>query len=552
MSSKEPCVTEGGKTPIQRRQQSLRPEEPPPDSPGPGVKRVPVKPLSEKMEGDGCGLPPARLAAEMNMSAAAMESLLFHTYHDQQNRVLQSRNFQPEPKSRVNILHICCKDSEPRFLKGQGTKQVECLLERIPTETCECHRLIVLMVNLEKSSDSTFGHKASISRNLAETISTKYDIHPGFMADMIGRTNYWSAVERSKGKRGGSEEFEFFCQHPRWNPTNTYTKGSHSAPCSVYMHYSRPQRLTLYIISAAESGDVDWYPSLLRRLGLGDGQAQPPKKGQTALRSSPFELHAILSYRAFEQSTAYVGNVRVRLMDQIEQVNNYSNEGGKARLPDGIKSRSAMEDRIMLESITKQLHFVSQAADTGIASAHMAIKVAETMLDAHSRLVMASEEQAGPAGVFIRDTDTTLKYIRDSFHCQKDWLTTYKARKDTAMNFVFNIVTQQDSATNVDISYKMSNDSSSMNAITILTLIFLPGTFLSTLFSSSAFQTTEEGTARTTNFFIPFVITGIILTFVCWCTWYYRGRLSVWRQYLRLRAARALAKEKLGDVEDSA
>jgi hypothetical protein len=63
------------------------------------------------------------------------------------------------------------------------------------------------MVNLEKSTGSTFGQKASISRDLAETISTKYNIHPGFMADMIGRPNYWSAVERSKGKTGGSDEF---------------------------------------------------------------------------------------------------------------------------------------------------------------------------------------------------------------------------------------------------------------------------------------------------------------------------------------------------------
>jgi hypothetical protein len=197
-------------------------------------------------------------------------------------------------------------------------------------------------------------------------------------------------------------------------------------------------------------------------------------------------------------------------------VNNYSNEAGKGRLLTGIMSRSAMEDRIMLENITKQLHLVSQAADTGIASAHMSIKLAEKMLDTHSKLVMASEEHVGPAGVFIRDTDTALKYVRDSFYCQKDWLNTYKARKDTAMNFVsgsclpfplpysaaggsavaecaltddqvFNMVTQQDSATNVDISYKMSNDSSSMNAITILTLIFLPGTFLSVSFAYQTF-----------------------------------------------------------------
>lgn len=43
---------------------------------------------------------------------------------------------------------------------------------------------------------------------------------------------------------------------------------------------------------------------------------------------------------------------------------------------------------------------------------------------------------------------------------------------------MFNIVTQQDSAANVDIAIKMAHDGSSIKAITILTMIFLPGTFV--------------------------------------------------------------------------
>lgn len=43
---------------------------------------------------------------------------------------------------------------------------------------------------------------------------------------------------------------------------------------------------------------------------------------------------------------------------------------------------------------------------------------------------------------------------------------------------MFNVVTQQDSAANVDIAIKMAHDSSSIKAITILTMIFLPGTFV--------------------------------------------------------------------------
>jgi hypothetical protein len=181
-------------------------------------------------------------------------------------------------------------------------------------------------------------------------------------------------------------------------------------------------------------------------------------------------------------------------------VNDYSDESGD--VPRSGRARGTIEDRTMLENITKQLHLVSQTADSGIASAHMSIKIAERMLESHSVFMMSGKgalvSQHGPAAAFIRETHQALEYARNSFYCQRDWLTTYKARKDTAMNFVglparlgtgnkklinfgqvFNMVTQQDSATNVDISFKMSRDSSSMSAVTILTLIFLPGTFIS-------------------------------------------------------------------------
>lgn len=111
----------------------------------------------------------------------------------------------------------------------------------------------------------------------------------------------------------------------------------------------------------------------------------------------------------------------------------------------------------MLENITKQLHLVSQTADSGIASAHMSIKLAELMLDCHSRYMMGgggpgkrslsggglatsqtnkSPPPPPPLASSVRETHHALEYARNSFYCQRDWLTTYKARKDTAMNFV--------------------------------------------------------------------------------------------------------------------
>ena len=59
------------------------------------------------------------------------------------------------------------------------------------------------------------------------------------------------------------------------------------------------------------------------------------------------------------------------------------------------------------------------------------------------------------------------------------WLRNYGDRKDIAMNLVFNLVTQQDAANNIEIAKDMKKDSSSMNGIALMTMIFLPGTFTS-------------------------------------------------------------------------
>ncbi|OIW29321.1 hypothetical protein CONLIGDRAFT_680170 [Coniochaeta ligniaria NRRL 30616] len=326
------------------------------------------------------------------------------------------------------------------------------------------------MVKLEKSTTSPWGHKASISSDVVKSIFDKFSIHEGFLMDLLGRPNYWSAVSRIRD----GDALEFFCQQPRWSQSQRYDKGKgsasegHVAPCSVYMRHSKATKLTLYIISTSES--EGWFQSLLGRVGIVDGAVKCQKSEAIPLAESPFALHAVVSGASLEGSMTYVASVKDRLMAQIKQVNDYSDKQEAA--PTKRLRRNDSDSRVMLENITKELHLVSQTADSGIANAHMAIKLGEKMLADHATFCMGSE----PARA-VRETHDTLEYVRDSFYCQRDWLTTYKARKDTAMNFVFNMVTQQDTATNVDISYKMSSDSSSMNAITILTMVFLPGTF---------------------------------------------------------------------------
>ena len=73
----------------------------------------------------------------------------------------------------------------------------------------------------------------------------------------------------------------------------------------------------------------------------------------------------------------------------------------------------------------------------------------------------------------------TLEYLHSSMDKQKMWLHNYRDRKDIAMSLVFNLVTQQDAANNFSITKAMKRDSSSMNGIALLTMVFLPGTFTS-------------------------------------------------------------------------
>lgn len=108
---------------------------------------------------------------------------------------------------------------------------------------------------------------------------------------------------------------------------------------------------------------------------------------------------------------------------------------------------------------------------------------------------------------------------------------------------VFNMVTQQDSSTNLQMSFNMSQDSSSMHAITILTMVFLPGTFTATLFSTVAFQSSDKGAIEVTDWLWPFVGVAVILTLTVVATWYFRrnmGRMT--NAFLRRMERRKLRK----------
>ena len=199
----------------------------------------------------------------------------------------------------------------------------------------------------------------------------------------------------------------------------------------MYLYHDLLSGLSTYFI-ATSSGE-DWISALTEVLKPADSTSSEQQTILKSVAGSPFSLHAVMSGIAFAHSQEYVKLVRDRLMNQIRKVNDYSEHPSK-KYGNLQSLQGNFEERLMLENITKELHLVSQTADTGIANADMAIKIYEEMLDAFTQF--QAQENLESHTSAVHSTEDALRYTLKSMQCQRNWLVSYKARKDTAMNFV--------------------------------------------------------------------------------------------------------------------
>ena len=177
------------------------------------------------------------------------------------------------------------------------------------------------------------------------------------------------------------------------------------------------------------------------------------------------------------------------------------------RAVDEISVQESNANRKALTDVTIQLQIISKdvnklISDVDVAARNLA-KTQEALVRLDQQHVYAPSTfplgiVSSPSPSFPlssahsdirRQLDDTLQYLHSSMDKQKMWLHNYRDRKDIAMSLVFNLVTQQDAANNIVISEGMKRDSSSMNGIALLTMVFLPGTFtsVSTRHSPSSF-----------------------------------------------------------------
>jgi hypothetical protein len=266
------------------------------------------------------------------------------------------------------------------------------------------------------------------------------------------------------------------------------------------MRYDSGLMLTTYIISHKHNGStIDMLQQLLNNATVITSRA---RQGFVALQD-PFDIAVMLSTLSFEASKHHVTRFR-RYMWQC--VNN---------VDDNLIAKAA--DREKLGHLTKDLQILSQQADSHLLNADVAIISATSIRDAQDRLQRLTE--ASPAA-FQYALDT-INYVIQSMEKQKKLFLNYKNRKDGTMNLVYNLVTQQDAATNMQLAASMKRDSTSMNGIAALTMVFLPGTFTAAVLSAGIFSAVASSNSiAVSGIWWLWVVITLPLTGAVLASWY--------------------------------
>ncbi|KAK2882501.1 hypothetical protein FQN49_000300 [Arthroderma sp. PD_2] len=313
-------------------------------------------------------------------------------------------------------------------------------------------RLLAFFVPLIPTKDTSFGSKIAMTQHNVTELFNSLAVNPLFLMNLLGRPDYWAPQTRWESDDNGEFlAYDFFCQHPRWNLQ------FQGAPLSVYVRYSASLNLTTYIISHKEEDQS--IEALHRILNIAVNTSCSDKKAGIVL-DNPFDIAIILSSLSFEVSKHHVKRFQRFMWAQVNKVDDHLA---------GLETN----DRRQLSDLTKKLQIMSQNADSHLGNADVAIISATAIHAAHARLhkVLSAPEMG-----YDRAADS-INYIIESLQKQKIWFLNYKNRKDSTMTLVYNLVTQQDAANNMQLAASMKRDSTSMNAIAALTMVFLPGTF---------------------------------------------------------------------------
>ncbi|MCJ1272789.1 hypothetical protein MMC21_000578 [Puttea exsequens] len=413
----------------------------------------------------------------------------------------------------------------------------ECLASLAAYESDECkHRVLLFFPKLDLEQNASYKARSSFSKTSVENLVSSLGLSTLFIPNLLGWPNYWSPELYSTFDSSGTlETVDFFCQYPRFAIHGPGFK--QRLPVSIYMRYDATKNLTYYIVSAPESEEfVKNFQSLI---DLVCNYGKESAFGNVLLRH-PLETHILLSKLSCESSQGFINLFRQSMFAQAcilalilsQQLTKYR----QLRAVDELSAQETA-DRKGLADVTIELQIISKDVNKLISDVDVALRNLTKMQEAFERLDQSSSGHATTPPTHRQQLGDTLQYLHSSMDKQKMWLHNYRDRKDIAMSLVFNLVTQQDAANNISIAKDMKRDSSSMNGIALLTMVFLPGTFTSTILGAGLYSAVAHNNSIHVSGLwwfwaaITFPLTGLVL--ILW-------GVFCWRQELQLGMGRLL------------
>lgn len=139
----------------------------------------------------------------------------------------------------------------------------------------------------------------------------------------------------------------------------------------------------------------------------------------------------------------------------------------------------------------------------------------------------------------------TIEYLAASAKSMCGFQRALKERVHSQIGVLYSFTAQIDNSINAKIAVSSARDSSAMKTLALITTIFLPGTFVATLFSMSMFDwATQSGEADTVSkkFWIYWAVTIplTLLTMIVWRIWW------LWQERLYEKEV----NEAVGEVKD--
>ncbi|KAK3934432.1 hypothetical protein QBC46DRAFT_399813 [Diplogelasinospora grovesii] len=246
--------------------------------------------------------------------------------------------------------------------------------------------------------------------------------------------------------------------------------------------------------------------------------------------------------------TIVVELVAASLFSGLVQIHNeLANVEGKtgfstwANAPDSEMTEGYHQLARQLGSLNCHFAFVNNTVRSMLFMAAFTLKQLELMGEYHASPERYRQvESLGNSRRLKQRVELVESHLR-----QLETFDAIRDRMQAQQNVLFNLISQQDNSLNIEIAAASKRDSSSMKVIAILTTLFLPATFLSTLFAMPLFDWTAPRISEVTGSYfwlywaIVAPLTLLVMGFVGAYIWYQSRRNEQ-----ADRRARGNAKEK--------